>query len=53
MNPIFHVIPFLVIPNEQVFLFAVGALDSVLVVVVELVVLGELSKRGGHLEVNC
>jgi hypothetical protein len=34
MNPALDVVPFLVIPYEQVFLLAVRALDNVLMVVI-------------------
>jgi hypothetical protein len=47
-NPILHGVPFRVIPDEQVLLRAVRALDGAFVVRVDLTVIRKLLKRCGH-----
>jgi hypothetical protein len=47
-NPVLHGVPLFVIPNEQIFLRALRALDQAFAVRVDFAVFGELLKRCGH-----
>jgi hypothetical protein len=47
-NPVLNGVPFLVIPNEQIFLWTVRALDQALVVWVYFAIVLNFLKRNGH-----